>query len=82
MTRNISCKILQKDILRLCLNSPDYLPIFLLRNFCSDYDNAKRMIVNNEYYLLFTLLIIYTGNNKNTYFVLLTIGGNVIDDDN
>ena len=58
ITGNISCKTLQKEDLRLCLNSRDYLLILLFRNFYSGYDNLKRMIVNNEYYLLLAAMLL------------------------
>ena len=66
--------ILQKEILRLCLTSRDYLPILLFRNLCSDYDNSKRMIVNNEYYLLLAemLLLMIIDEKQNHTAITMT----------
>ena len=77
ITRNISCTILQKEILRLCLTSRDYLPILLLRNFCSDYDNSKRMIVNKEYYLLLAAMLLLMIIDEKQNHTAITMTGSI-----
>ena len=77
ITRNISCKNLQKEILRLCLTPRDYFTILLIRNFCSDYDNLKRMIVNNEYYLLLAAMLLLMIIDEKQNHTAITMTGSM-----
>ena len=57
-----------------CITSRDYLSILLLQNFCSDYDNSKLMIVNNENYLLLAamLLLVIIDEKQNHTAITMT----------